>query len=65
MNANRTQLILEVLSAELDRQLPRREGGPIDLMALARAIDAALDGSGPAIGDEGRTPQELNAENDG
>lgn len=65
MNANRTQLILEVLSAELDRQLPGREGGRIDVMALARAIDAALDGSGPAIGDEGRTPQELNAENDG
>lgn len=65
MNANRRQLILEVLSTELDRQSPGREGGPIDLMALAHAIDAALDGSGDAIGDEGRTPQELNAENDG
>jgi hypothetical protein len=65
MNGNRTQLILETLTAELDRQSPGREGGPIDLMAVARAIDVALDGTGQAIGEEGQTPQELNAENDG
>lgn len=74
MSEARKRLILAAISAELQAQ-----GGRVDPLGLATAIDRALDTSGaggkPAdaasspkgayiLADEGRTPEELNASND-
>ena len=74
MSEARKQQILNAIQSEL-----RRSGGKIDPLALATAIDRALDadtGARSVAGapaspegayagaDEGRTPAELNASND-
>jgi hypothetical protein len=63
----RKQIILEALGREIENQA---EGDldEIDLVALAVAVDAALGGDGVMPGeaiDDGKTPAELNAANDG
>ena len=75
MSEARKQQILNAIQSEL-----RRSGGKADPLALATAIDRALDadtGAGSGVAgapaspegayagaDEGRTPAELNASND-
>lgn len=69
--------VLDALVRELDEQGQGGlgNGGPgrltaypikgtIDVVALAEAVENAL-GSGGAIDDDGKTPAELNAANDG
>lgn len=77
MNHERRQRIAEALIVEFERQGeahgrgagPRlyEPRGPIDIEALAEAIDRLLEGGGvpgqPPV--EGPTPDELNASNDG
>lgn len=61
----RRQIILEALETEIGRQAPG-EGEQLDLLALAGAIDSALDEAGHPDEeiDDGKTPAELNASND-
>ncbi|MDB5623387.1 MAG: hypothetical protein JWR39_1950 [Devosia sp.] len=69
----RRETIAEVIASELDRQA--HDGAiRVDVPALAEAIDVAIAGDiGPAAGgsanqaplDEGKRPDELNADNDG
>ena len=63
----RKQTILDALSEEIHRQA-KTELDLIDLVALAVAVDRALGGDGAMPDDpvdDGMTPQELNAANDG
>lgn len=63
----RKQLILEALGREIARQA-ETDLEEIDLIALAVAVDLALGGDGVMPGeeiDDGKTPDELNAANDG
>jgi hypothetical protein len=63
----RKQIILEALGREIERQA-ETDLDEIDLVALAVAVDAALGGDGVMPGetiDDGKTPAELNAANDG
>ena len=63
----RKQAILEALEEEIHRQA-ETDLDQIDLVALAVAVDRALGGDGAMPGDpidDGRTPEELNAANDG
>ncbi|HQZ12586.1 MAG TPA: hypothetical protein PK286_06835 [Devosia sp.] len=63
----RKQVILDALSDEIERQA-ESELDLIDLVALAVAVDRALGGDGRMPGepvDDGKTPDELNAANDG
>jgi hypothetical protein len=63
----RKQTILEALGREIARQA-ETDLDEIDLVALAVAVDLALGGDGVTPGDElddGKTPAELNAANDG
>jgi hypothetical protein len=63
----RKQLILEALGREIARQA-ETDLDEIDLVALAVAVDLALGGDGVMPGeeiDDGKTPDELNAANDG
>lgn len=62
----RKQTILDALRLELARQGQGR-AEPLDLVALAVAIDHALGGDGVMPGepvDDGKSPDELNAAND-
>jgi len=61
----RRQIILEALETEIERQA-HGEGEQLDLMALAGAVDSALDEAGRPDEeiDDGKTPAELNASND-
>lgn len=64
---DRKQLILEALGREIARQA-ETDLEEIDLVALAVAVDLALGGDGVMPGeevDDGKTPDELNAANDG
>lgn len=64
---HRKQTILSAISNEIHRQA-ETELDLIDLVALAVAVDRALGGDGAMPGDpidEGKTPDELNAANDG
>lgn len=67
MEKARVEQIFTALAHEFDRQAvnahPDLSAG-IDVMALARAVDAALAASPPGPVDEGLTPDELNAAND-
>jgi hypothetical protein len=63
----RKQKILSALGDEIERQA-ETELDLIDLVALAVAVDRALGGDGVMPGepvDDGETPEELNAANDG
>ena len=66
----RQQAILAALGREIERQACT-DLEQIDLVEMARAIDAALDGERPdgqppGDGyDDGKEPDELNAANDG
>lgn len=63
----RKQIILEALGREIERQAGT-DLDEIDLVALAVAVDLALGGDGVMPGeeiDDGKTPGELNAANDG
>jgi hypothetical protein len=63
----RKQAILDALTAEIHRQAGT-DLEEIDLVALAVAVDRALGGDGTGPGepvDDGKTPDELNAANDG
>lgn len=63
----RKQKILSALGDEIERQ-EETELDLIDLVALAVAVDRALGGDGVMPGepvDDGKTPEELNAANDG
>jgi hypothetical protein len=63
----RKQKILSALGDEIERQA-ETELDLIDLVALAVAVDRALGGDGVMPGepvDDGKTPEELNAANDG
>ena len=63
----RKQKILAALADEIQRQA-ETDLEQIDLVALAVAIDRALGGDGLMPGDpidDGKTPEELNASNDG
>ncbi len=63
----RKQMILNALKAEIARQ-ESAGAPPLDLVALAVAVDSALGGDGVMPGedyDDGREPEELNAANDG
>jgi hypothetical protein len=66
----RQQTILAALGREIERQAGT-DLEQIDLVQMARAIDAALDGrsldaEAPGDGyDDGKEPDELNAANDG
>ncbi len=63
----RKRLILEAIEDEIVRQAGT-DLNEIDLVALAVAVDAALGGDGVMPGeavDDGKTPAELNAANDG
>jgi len=68
---DRRETIAEVISSELDRQA--HDGAiRVDVPALAEAIDVAIAGDLDAPGsegeaplDEGKRPDELNANNDG
>jgi len=57
----RRQAIATALAAELERQA-RSGASRIDVDALAKAVEQALDPVPPAA--EGRRPSELNATND-
>lgn len=63
----RKLVIHEALLAEIRRQA-ETDLRELDLVAMAVAIDRALGGDGVMPGgevDEGKTPTELNAANDG
>jgi hypothetical protein len=63
----RKQTIFDALTAEIHRQAGT-DLEEIDLIALAVAVDRALGGDGVLPGepvDDGKTPDELNAANDG
>ena len=63
----RKQTILAALGEEIQRQA-EADLEEIDLVALAVAVDRALGGDGIMPGhpvDDGKTPEELNAANDG
>ncbi len=63
----RKQKILAALGEEIQRQA-EADLDEIDLVALAVAVDRALGGDGAMPGDpvdDGKTPEELNAANDG
>ncbi len=61
-DAERTTVIAEVISHELDRQA--QSGAPrVDVTALASAIDAAIVHPHAPV-EEGKHPDELNATND-
>lgn len=63
----RKQSILDALTVEIHRQAAT-DLELIDLVALAVAVDRALGGDGTMPGDpvdDGKTPDELNAANDG
>jgi len=59
--ADRRRIIADAARAELVRQATAAIS-PVDIEALATAIDAAL--AQEAHGDEGKRPEELNATND-
>lgn len=58
----RRQAIATALAAEIERQA-QAGASRIDVEALAKAVDRALDPVPPAS--EGKRPDELNATNDG
>ncbi len=62
MTHTRRDLIAATIRAELREQA----GTPLDIEALATAIDRALPPGAPAVEpeDDGMTPGELNASND-
>jgi hypothetical protein len=67
---SRRDIIAETLRAELARRSSADPVGEYDVPWLADAIDAALEredsnSSGHVQPNEGRRPEELNAENDG
>ena len=67
---DRTQIILDALSREIERQAEDDDLAEINLVALAVAVDQALGDSEAAVAepesyDDGKEPDELNAANDG
>ena len=64
IGAERRETIAEVISSELDRQA--HEGAVrIDVPALAEAIEAVIDPNASQAPEEGKRPEDLNANNDG
>ena len=64
VDGDRRETIAGVISAELDRQA--HEGAHrIDVPALAEAIEAVIEPEADAPPDEGKRPEDLNANNDG